>query len=157
MTSLRRRAFPLLFTLILGAAAPLAASDLGLEARPVLIIQGDQGGRIGERTLEVDHINRDHRAVEIRGRVCFSSCTVYLGIKDLCVGANTVFGFHGPWSEHGPIEPVWFEYWSEVMSRYYSPVLAAWFMQEARHVGPDEVMRVTGRNLGRLGYSICDG
>ncbi len=36
------------------------------------------------------------RPVEIRGKGCASSCTLWLSHPDVCIEPETLFGFHGP-------------------------------------------------------------
>ena len=151
-------------TLRLIAWASLAMLDMiFFQGRPVLaqdsrvlVVHDDAGGSVGDRALEIRRINALRVLVEIRGSVCLSSCTMYLGAEDVCVGSDTVFGFHGPWNGEAALAPAFFEFWSEIMARHYSPALRSWFLEEARFVAPDRVLRVRGRNLAPLGYRICD-
>ena len=69
------------------------AHDWVVETSEKLEIYADQGGKI---LLYEDRIwaNRQ-QIVEIRG-TCISSCTMFLGSPNVCIGAAAVFGFHGP-------------------------------------------------------------
>lgn len=131
-----------------GAATILSAQDAAL------IIGNDRGGPIGARAIEVAHINTAHIRVELRGRICYSSCTLYLGADDVCVGRDTSFGFHGP-SRHGQtLPPAEFDHWSRVMAAHYSEPLRDWFWRQARFsvIG---YYRISGAQLVALGYSPC--
>ena len=119
-----------------------------------LIVQNDRGGAIGERVIAVRQANAQHRRIELRGRICYSSCTLYLGADDLCISAQTTFGFHGP-SRHGRALPQEeFEHWSQVMAAQYSAPLRDWFLKTARH-RINGYYRLTGAQLIAMGYAAC--
>lgn len=123
-------------------------------AEGILIIGNDRGGYVGQRAQEISDLNDSATRVELRGRICLSSCTLYLGVHDLCISPRTVFGFHGP-SRHGaPLPPSEFEHWSQVMATHYAAPLRAWFLSDARFE-IDNYHRITGKNLIALGYPSC--
>jgi hypothetical protein len=119
-----------------------------------VIVQNDRGGAIGERLLSINRANANGTRFELRGRICYSSCTLYLGADHLCIDADTVFGFHGP-SRHGhPLPPKEFEHWSQVMAAQYRAPLQDWFLRTARH----RIMgyyRLKGAQLIAMGYPQC--
>ncbi|MFQ1699087.1 hypothetical protein ACJ5NV_00695 [Loktanella agnita] len=120
----------------------------------VQVIGNDRGGFIGSRAIEITELNRTGTRVELRGRVCYSACTLYLGADDLCISAGTTFGFHGP-SQHGqPLPPRQFEHWSQVMASHYNPALRRWFMAQARH-RISGYYRFKGTELIAMGYPAC--
>jgi hypothetical protein len=139
----------ILALLLVGPVSPAWSGPLG-----PIIIGNDRGGPIEPRALEVDRLRAFGARVEIRGNICYSACTMYLGAGDVCVSPKTTFGFHGPTAYSGSLAPDSFDHWSEVMSRYYSAPLRSWFMEDARFVRAG-VVRVTGAELIRLGYSPC--
>jgi hypothetical protein len=119
-----------------------------------VIIQNDRGGSIGDRLLAIDRANTSRTRIELRGRVCFSSCTLYLGADDVCLSADTVFGFHGP-SRHGrALPPAEFEHWSHAMAAQYRVPLRDWFLSTARY-RTTRYYRVTGTQLITIGYTPC--
>jgi hypothetical protein len=132
--------------------APMALA--GPEAMIVRVVHNDRGGVVGNRAQEIAKIQSRHQRVEIRGRVCLSSCTMYLGAGDVCVDPKTKFGFHGP-SAHGkPLEPHQFEYWSSVIASYYPERLREWYLAEGRYKS-DGYYTMYGAQLIRLGIAQC--
>lgn len=124
------------------------------QAVPVRVIENDRGGYIGARAIEIGQINGTGARVELRGRICYSACTMYLGADDVCVSETTTFGFHGPSQQGRPLAPRQFEHWSEVMAAHYNAPLRDWFMREARY-RINGYYRVTGESLIALGYPRC--
>lgn len=119
-----------------------------------LIVSYDMGGSIGLRQKNVRKLRRQKRRVEIRGR-CFSACTMYLGLPDVCVTPNAVLGFHGPKGLAGPLVTDVFDHWSRVMARDLRPPLHNWFMQHARYV-KSGVLKIKGSDLIDMGYKSCE-
>ncbi|WP_342076463.1 hypothetical protein [Yoonia sp. SS1-5] len=141
--------------LIAGIGIMLISTQLvTAQGGQVHVIGNDRGGLIGARVREIAQINAEQARVELRGRICYSSCTLYLGADDVCVSANTTFGFHGPSRYGQPLPAERFEHWSDVMARHYQPALRNWFMQEGRHriVG---YYQLRGAQLIQLGYPSC--
>lgn len=124
------------------------------QVTPVKVIGNDRGGYIGARALEIEGLNATRTRVEVRGRICYSSCTMYLGVHNVCVSADTTFGFHGP-SRFGSALPArQFEHWSTVMAQHFAPGLRHWFMREARY-RIDGYYRISGAQLVGMGYPAC--
>jgi hypothetical protein len=119
-----------------------------------LIIGNDRGGGVGERARLVDSLQASGQRIEIRGNLCYSACTMYLGAGNICVSPDTVFGFHGPTRNGQPLPTESFDHWSRIMARYYNEPLGNWFMSEARYLRSD-VYRLTGSQLIELGYPSC--
>jgi hypothetical protein len=120
----------------------------------VIVIGNDLGGIVGPRVNEVRQINATGTRVEIRGEVCLSSCTMYLGAGNLCVSPDTDFGFHGPSFFGANLPAQDFEYWSQVIADHYNEPLRDWFMREARYRQLRHYT-VTGEELIRIGYPAC--
>lgn len=133
-----------------GRATPVAA-----QAGPALIVRNDRGGLVSSRVKEVAALRASGRAVEIRGQVCLSSCTLYLALPQTCVDTRTTFGFHGPSHYGQKLSARDFEYWSQVIAEHYPAPLAKWYL----HKGRDKVFsyyRIRGAELVRLGLRACD-
>lgn len=144
------RGHALLAALLLAVSAVQSAAD----PTAIRVIQNDRGGYIGARAVEIAAINAEHTRVELRGSICYSSCTMFLGVDDVCVSPNTSFGFHGP-SRHGRALPASeFDHWSHVMADHYNAALKDWFLREARHV-TSGYKRISGAQLIALGYPAC--
>ena len=132
-----------------GPVGPAIAQQQGL-----VVVGNDRGGRIGVRADEVDRINAIGSRVEIRGQICYSSCTMYLGADDLCINPTTSFGFHGPSDWGRPLSADSFDRWSHVMARYYNEPLREWFMTDGRYQ-QSSITQISGAQLIRLGYAPC--
>lgn len=137
--------------LILTTPAQMALA----QGQGALIIRNDPGGRIDTRGVEVEKLRAEGRRVELRGEVCLSACTMYLGLDNVCVDHRTQFGFHGPSTYGRPMPPEYFEYWSQVLASHYLPPLSNWFMTTARY-SLVELHTLPGTELIRLGYKDCD-
>lgn len=123
--------------------------------QPVFTVQDDRGGLVSERQAQIRRLLRNGTRIEIRGSVCLSSCTMYLGVPDVCVLPRTRFGFHGP-SDHGkPLSHRQFNYWSQVIADHYPKHLSRWYMQTARHLSKG-YYHLTGAQLIELGFPNCD-
>lgn len=69
-----------------------------------LTIHVDLGGAIDSYIARIDS-NRD-LAVRILG-TCESSCTMFLGLKNVCIADTANMGFHGPSSDDHADDPVY--------------------------------------------------
>lgn len=140
----------LTLALLAGASQAVFAQGQG-----ALIIRNDPGGRIDTRAVEITKLRAEGRRVELRGEVCLSSCTMFLGLDNVCVDHRTQFGFHGPSSYGRPMPPEYFEYWSQVLAKNYTAPLKTWYMTKARYK-LDGYYPISGEELIRLGYQDCD-
>lgn len=118
------------------------------------IVGNDRGGLVAARVRELNLLRQQGQRVEIRGDICYSTCTMYLGATDVCVSPTTVFGFHGPSRNGQPLAAHAFEAWSRIMSEYYAPPLQQWFMSQGRYL-IDDVYSLTGSQLAAYGYQTC--
>lgn len=154
LKKLRRLAVLTAASLVLIAGPAFAAKEAN-PSRP-LVINSDSGGDIQERIDYIEWLRFTRQPVEIRGMICLSSCTMYLGLPDVCVSKNTRFGFHGPSFNGKPLPPQMFEIWSQKMAAYYPEPIKAWFLKTARH----EVKKayyMDGTDLIRYGVKPCEG
>lgn len=134
----------------------MTANQVHGETLATKIVRDDRGGYVGARAMEIAALNASQTRVELRGRVCYSSCTMYLGVRNLCVSPTTTFGFHGP-SRNGRALPArQFDHWSDVMAAHYKPALRDWFMRAGRHRISGH-FRISGTQLIALGYPTCRG
>lgn len=122
--------------------------------RPLHIVMNDRGGVVSQRQKEIETIRISGTRVEIRGAVCLSSCTMYLGSPDVCVSPKTSFGFHGP-TDHGrPLKKRQFDYWSNIIAAYYPKKLSNWYMQTARY-RLQGYYSLSGAQLIEMGFKSC--
>lgn len=145
---------PMACALGIAVAIGALASATQAQTAPPFVVQNDRGGLIGARAVEISDINARNIRVELRGRICYSSCTLYLGAEHVCLEENTVFGFHGPSQSGRALPSERFEHWSAVMADHYIPPLRDWFLSEARH-RISSYYRVSGAALIALGYAAC--
>lgn len=131
-----------------------AASAAVAQTRAVLVVGNDRGGLVGARAQEIESLRALGHRVEIRGDICYSACTMYLGAGDVCVSPDTTFGFHGPSRNGQALPPDQFDHWSRVMARFYNAPLQSWFMNEGRYEQAD-VYRFSGAQLIEMGYPRC--
>lgn len=119
-----------------------------------LIVTNDRGGLLRVRLREIGELRREGRPVEIRGRVCFSTCTLFLGLPDTCISPSTTFGFHGPSSFGFALDPATFDRASKIIARYYPEPLRTWYMETGRHRTAG-VYRVRGSDIIAMGIAAC--
>lgn len=120
------------------------------------VVFDDYGGSVRDRYYTIRALRRAGRPVEIRGKVCYSSCTMMLGLKDICVRPETVFGFHGPSRWGAPLPRDQFDRASRIIASQYPPALRSWYMNKARFTLSGLHLR-TGAELIAMGLvSRCD-
>ncbi len=118
------------------------------------IVGNDRGGYLHDRIVELENLQRHGVQIEIRGRVCFSTCTMFLGLPGTCVEPRTVFGFHGPSRGGRRLSKEDFDYFSQVMAAYYPEPLRSWFMETGRN-RIHGVHKIKGAELIRMGVPRC--
>ncbi len=141
--------------LLLGVLFSFATLSQSAEAqqKTAMVISHDMGGSIGARQRKVRKLRQKGQRVEIHGR-CYSACTMYLGLRNVCVSPEAILGFHGPKGVAGPLQADVFDHWSRVMAHNLPGPLRQWFMQKARHV-KSGTLKIDGATLIRMGYARC--
>ncbi len=126
------------------------------EGADVIRIRDHPGGFLPRVVAEVTALNRAGVAGRIDGAYCFSACTVYLALHDVCVAPWTQFGFHAPRDPRSgrPVTGAAFDHATAHVAAYYRPALAAWWMRHGRHVERGMAFR-TGAELIGMGYEAC--
>lgn len=119
-----------------------------------LIIQNDRGGLLTDRIHQLRKLVTSQAPVEIRGEVCHSTCTMLLGLPDVCVSPDTRFGFHGPSKSGAPLKPEVFERASRVIASFYPNDLRDWYMSSARYRIAEHEEK-TGAELIEFGIPRC--
>jgi len=150
---------PGLHTRVAGLALAVTAALMPLHTaqaaqKNTYVVGNDRGGYLHDRLIELGNLQRNGTAVEIRGRICYSTCTMFLGLSETCVDPKTTFGFHGPSRGGRKLSPQKFDYFSRVMADYYPPQLRDWFMREGRH-RISGVYKIKGADLIRMGVPAC--
>ncbi|KEP68724.1 hypothetical protein DL1_09165 [Thioclava dalianensis] len=138
--------------LLLGhAAAALAQQPVA--ARAPLVVGSDYGGDVGARANKIAAMRKAGQHAEIRGRLCYSACTMYLSLPGTCVQPNTRFGFHGPSFYGLALAPEQFEFWSRIIAAHYPQPLQRWYLKTGRH--SRALIKIRGSELIRLGIPAC--
>lgn len=154
----QRTAITLSLTLsliLIAATQPLIAAQASRnKSSDVIVVGNDRGGLVSRRVAEILKIQADGKRVEIRGRVCLSTCTMYLGMPQTCISPTTVFGFHGPSYYGTPLSHRDFEYWSNVIAKHYPEPIRSWYMRDGR-TRIFSAYRIKGRELIRMGILQC--
>lgn len=122
----------------------------------VVRIRDHKGGYLPRVVAQVNTLNRAGVAGRIDGGYCFSACTVFLALRDVCVAPWTQFGFHAP-SDPRTRQALSGQAWQQVTAHvagYYRPELADWWMRHGRHVRTGMAFR-TGADLISMGYRAC--
>lgn len=123
-------------------------------ARPPLVVQNDVGGPLRSRIHAIIELKQSARPVRIIGDVCYSTCTLYIGLAETCVSPDTVFGFHGPSAYGKPLDPASFERASQLIAAHYPEPVRNWYLKIARHEITG-LFKVKGAVLINLGVAQC--
>lgn len=143
-------------SIILAVVAPtqiLAQTEISYSADP-LVVNNDRGGLLRDRLVQIRQLRNQNRPVRIQGNICYSTCTMFIGLANTCVSPNTRFGFHGPSSYGRALDPVTFNRASEIIADHYPPALRTWYMEEARF-SIRSVRRIRGSTLIDMGVQAC--
>jgi len=142
-----------LLTLLLLAGISTAQAG-GASTGDAIIVGNDRGGFIRDRLIELRNLRASGRRVEIRGNICYSTCTMLLGLPKTCISPDTTFGFHGPTKSGKRLAPDRFEYFSRVISQYYPAPLQSWYMSTGRN-RLRGMHRIKGAEIIRMGIREC--
>lgn len=140
-------------SLALAGALVGVADHAAAQGRETIVVHRDPGGYLGERGRRIRQLHNTGQRVELRG-ICYSACTMYLGLPNTCVAPSASFGFHGPSSHGTALPPGEFERWSQVMARNYREPLRSWYMETARYEINGHY-RLSGAQLISMGYARC--
>ncbi len=140
--------------LILGLSPAAMAGTASLVPQNAVVIRDDHGGKVVTRIREIGALRRSGRDVRIVGSVCYSTCTMLIGLETACVSPETEFGFHGPSQGGRKLDRAAFERASSIIAAHYPPVIRAWYLQTARYE-IDGIHRVSGADLIALGMRRC--
>ncbi|MEL6806833.1 MAG: hypothetical protein AAFO97_03545 [Pseudomonadota bacterium] len=130
-----------------------AAPDVGYDSAP-LVVLNDRGGLLLTRLRQMGKLRAESRPVQIRGGICYSTCTMLMGLPNACISPTTVFGFHGPSSYGRTLDQATFERASAVIASYYPEPLQEWYMNDARYT-INGVRRVRGETIINMGVASC--
>ncbi len=151
---MRALSFVRQLTCVIALVFPGAALAQMTLADGTVVIGNDRGGVIRDRLIELRTLRASGQPVQIKGRICYSTCTMLIGLPQTCVSANTTFGFHGPSYYGRPMEPDDFDHVSRVMAHYYPEPIKTWFLKEGRN-RINGLYRISGSELIRIGVKSC--
>ncbi len=118
------------------------------------VVGNDRGGFVRDRLIEIRNLRSSGRRVEIRGRICYSTCTMLLGLPNTCVSPNTKFGFHGPSRGGQRLSAEKFDFYSRVIAKHYPKALNDWYMKTGRN-RINGIYKISGREIIRMGVKAC--
>ena len=104
------------------------------------------------RIQRINQLCAEERPVEIRGGVCFFTCTLYLALPNTCVSPSTKFGFHEPSAYGRALAPATFNRASRIITSHYPAALSRWYMKTGRFK-IRSVYRVKSRKIVEMG--VC--
>jgi hypothetical protein len=113
----------------------------------------DTGGNIRAYAADVSRLNRTGAKKVISG-VCASACTMYLGVKNVCIEPDAEVWFH---AAHLPVEHRPDPLGSLQMLSYYPKKVRAWAIQVGalEKTEWDGANVLTGRQLIGMGVARC--
>lgn len=119
-----------------------------------IVVRDDLGGFIWQRLVELSRIEAAGQSVRIDRGACYSTCTLYLGLTNICTTPHVTFGFHGPWAMNRQLSPEDFEELSGIIASHYPQPLRAWYLETGRYKA-NGLYRIKGSELIRLGVAAC--
>ncbi|WP_158979967.1 hypothetical protein [Parasedimentitalea maritima] len=146
-----RSTLPTALALVMGLAG---AENRAYASVQPYVIDNDRGGTVRDRLREIDTLRTTGQPVEIRGQICYSTCTMLLGLPQTCVSPGTVFGFHGPSRSGKRLKPEEFEYYSQLIAEHYPETLRNWYMKKGRK-RIRGIYRMSGTEIIRMGVKAC--
>ena len=119
-----------------------------------IVVRNDMGGFIWRRLVELSRIEAAGQSVRIDRGACYSTCTMYLGLANICTTPYVTFGFHGPWAINRKLSTEDFDELSGIIAAHYPPPLRTWYMETGRFK-VNGLYRIKGAELIRLGVAAC--
>lgn len=151
---LRRGGKTLLAAVIIATTVGISGTVAKAAGQSAYVVRNDRGGFIRDRLVELHNLRESGRRVEIRGRVCYSTCTMFLGLPNTCISPRTQFGFHGPSKNGRRLAPDRFDHYSRVIAQHYPNQLNDWYMETGRK-RIDGVHHIKGRDIIQMGIKAC--
>ncbi len=127
----------------------LAASLLLFTPQNVKI---DEGGSVADRMQHFELIEKAGHQFKIDG-MCISACTMFLGLKNVCVAPRTVFGFHSSYTSNGFISTP-SKYGNAILTSYYPPAIRKW-VTDNKALDSLELTPMLAEEAWALGMTRC--
>ena len=134
-------------------APALAKQNMSMIQAP-LVVGNDRGGLLRKRLAEIRALRQQNRPVEIRGSLCYSTCTLFLGLPATCILPHTIFGFHGPSSYGRALDPQTFNQASQLISTFYPRPLDQCYLETARYKIRG-LYHIKGQRIIDMGVRSC--
>jgi hypothetical protein len=143
------------------AAIGLFLSLMPLPATSFTVDSDDKGGIPDAYYGRMQRARATGELIRIGPVACDSSCTLYLGARNVCVSPEAVFGFHAVWTgwQGNPVGSFNNQRWTALFADAYKPRLRELFLSHVReywHVSPQPLMKLTGSQLSHYGYRLCE-
>lgn len=113
----------------------------------------DPGGSVADRMQQIERIERSGHQFRIDG-MCISACTMYLGLRNVCVAPRTVLGFHSSYVQQG-FTPVPSKYGNAVLLSYYPEKIRKWVVEKKAFDSLD-LTPMTAEEAWDLGIKRCE-
>lgn len=138
------------------AMASIGAATTSIQAQQsqAYVVGNDRGGLLLDRIENIRQLRATGQPVHIQGRICYSTCTMYLGLEQTCISPQTTFGFHGPSSYGRALDADLFRRTSSAIARHYPEPLREWYMREGRHE-IRSIYRFSGAEIIKMGVKQC--
>ncbi len=130
-----------------------AQTQISLLLTP-MVVRNDRGGLLRDRLIELGKLRRSRRPVEISGAVCYSTCTMFLGLPQTCISPRTTFGFHGPSTFGRALDPTAFDRATRVIASYYPQPLRSWYLNTGRYK-IKSMYKLKGQQIISMGIRAC--
>lgn len=113
----------------------------------------DSGGNLRGYVAEVRRLNAEGASKAIRS-ICASACTIFLGVKKVCVEPTAQLWFH---AAHLPSDTRPDALGSLEMLSYYPPRVREWVIrtQALESIDFDDAKKLTGEQLVLMGVAPC--
>lgn len=138
--------------MLAAAAVSLMSIPSAQAAQRAYVVKSDRGGYLHDRLIEIENLRRSGTRVQIQGRVCYSTCTMFLGLPHTCVNPQTIFGFHGPSRSGKRLAAEEFDYFSRVMADFYPGQLRSWYLEKGRN-RISGVYKIKGSEIIKMGLA----
>lgn len=103
---------------------------------------------------QIERIERSGHLFRIDG-MCISACTMYLGLKNVCVAPRTVLGFHSSYTSNGFMPPQPSKYGNAVVMSYYPDRVKKW-VAEKKAFDSLDLTPMTAQEAWDLGIPKCE-
>jgi hypothetical protein len=118
------------------------------------VVENDRGGLLLKRLAQIRALRQSGQPVRITGGICYSTCTMLVGLPQTCITPDVRFGFHGPSSHGRALTPETFERASEIIASFYPKPLRRWYMSKGRY-RIHGLYHIDGTQMIRLGVPAC--